>query len=240
MSGTVAGAAIVSAISDAGIARNVNIQFEADPSTAMLTTISSSVPSIPAANDPADAIPLNLYAQITDANGNSLGSGISVNWSANNYSVFNVNTFDQTATSQTDSNGRATIPLYVLGAGPQLVSVEYNGVSKNITITGIGETITINPKLNSRSSLNVGMSDIISILFDKSAGLGYTAYVSCTSLCQDINGDDIFSSTYDVSRQNQLYIPSFVPGQEGTLKFSVRIENGPTQDFTIEVNGPPE
>jgi adhesin/invasin len=239
LSGTVAGAAIVSAISDAGTAKNVNIQFEADPSTAKLDLISSSVSSAPAANDPADAIPLNLYAQITDANGNQLGSGISVNWSTNSFSVFNVNTFDQTATSQTDSNGRATIPLYVLGAGSQIISVEYNGISKNITITGIPETITLDPILSSRDSFNVGMADPIRIIFDKSAGFGYKAYVTCTSLCQDVNGNDIFSSTYDVSGQGQLYIPDFVMGQEGTLKFSVRVENGPIQDFIIEVYGPP-
>lgn len=232
LSGTVAGAAIVSAISDAGIAKNVNIQFEADPSTAKIYSTSSSDSDVVANG----TTPVNIYAQLTDAYGNPLGAGITVNWTSPAYSTFDVNDYIQNATSQTDSTGRATIPLYLYEVDSYTITAEYNGISKNIAINAIPMTVNITNLLGSNTA-NVNTSKSIAIDTDSNMSRnGYTAYINCTSLCQDINGDDIFpSSGIPLAYTKQIYLPSFIMGQEGVITFTIRVNDGPEQTFNINV-----
>jgi hypothetical protein len=234
LSGTVAGAAIVSAISDAGIARNVNIQFEADPSTANIYTTSSSSADVIADG----TTPVNIYAQLADAYGNPLGAGITVNWTSPADSTFDVNNYIQNATSQTDSTGRAAIPFYVYEVGSYTITAEYNGISKNIAINAIPKIVNI-PAYAGGDSISEGVPAKITINLGEFLYGGYTAYINCISLCQDINGNDIFPSSMDVSYSPQININNFIMGTSGFMKFSIRINNGPAQDFDIEVYGPP-
>lgn len=232
LSGTVAGAAIVSAISDAGIAKNVNIQFEADPSTAKIDSTSSSDSDVVADG----TTPVDIYAQLTDAYGNPLGAGLTVNWTSPPASTFDVNDYIQNATSQTDSTGRATIPLYLYEVDSYTITAEYNGISKNIAINAIPMTVNITNLLGSNIA-NVNTSKSITIDTDSNMSRnGYTAYINCTSLCQDINGDDIFpSSGIPLAYTKQIYLPSFIMGQEGVITFTIRVNDGPEQTFNINV-----
>lgn len=74
--------------------------------------------------------PVDIYAQLTDAYGNPLGAGLTVNWTSPPASTFDVNDYIQNATSQTDSTGRATIPLYLYEVDSYTITAEYNGISK--------------------------------------------------------------------------------------------------------------
>lgn len=239
LSSVTAGTATVSATAETGAAQTTTVVFEADPTTAKLYSTSASAYSVTASSEPADATPVSLYAQITDANGNPLGAGISVTWSTTDFSVFNTDDFSQSTSSLTNSNGIATVPLYVLAPGPNNILVEYNGVTQNIIINGIAEIITPQP-YDSEQTLNVGESREIDILLDKSISpIGYNVNFSCTSLCQDINGNNIFDSSNLMFLGSRLRIPNVIMGQTGTITFTVQINDGPVESYSIEVYPPP-
>lgn len=238
LSGTVAGAAIVSAISDAGIARNVNIQFEADPSTANIYSMSASSTSMPADGASPDATRNVIYAQLADANGNNLGSGFTVNWSTLNVATFSDNDFVQNTTSQTDSNGRAEIPFYTIESGTNKVIAEYNGISKDITINATPMDVTINGMYEfSPANVNTPYTDLIVHTKQYMMGSGYNVYVDCTSLCKDINGNDIFQSF--IVNGDTIKIPDFTMGETGKIIFSIRVNDGESKTFSINVNPEP-
>lgn len=97
-------------------------------------------------------------------------------------------------------------------------------------------TVNITNLLGSNIA-NVNTSKSITIDTDSNMSRnGYTAYINCTSLCQDINGDDIFpSSGIPLAYTKQIYLPSFIMGQEGVITFTIRVNDGPEQTFNINV-----
>jgi hypothetical protein len=242
LSGTVAGAAIVSAISDAGIARNVNIQFEADPSTANIYSMSASSTSMPADVDMPSPTQNNLYAQLSDANGNPLGAGITVNWSTNGYSTFALDNFTQNISSQTDLTGKATIPFYVGETGSYTVIAEYNGVSQNIVINAIPRIVSILSFRVEPTSLNQDETGAIYVNLDGLVFGDYKAYIDCEAgfICQDVNGQNITPDSINVTNTAQFRINVNPTGQVGFVKFNVRINNGQSIEIgPIEVTPPP-
>lgn len=240
LSSITAGTATVTAIAETGVAQSTTVQFTANPLTAKLNSVSSSATSIPAASDPSDATPVTLYAEITDENGNPLGAGLTVNWSTNDFSFFSLDDFTQSTSSQTDSSGRATIPLYVFAPGPNTVLVEYNGITKNIIVNGIAPIVQATSLQYPEFSLNVGDARGIMIYLDKSIGpVGYDVKINCTSLCQDMYGNNIFDSSNLNIGGDVINIPNVRMGQEGTITFTVQINDGPVVPFSIEVYPPP-
>lgn len=234
LSGTVAGTATVSATSDIGTAKTANVQLDADPSTANI--YSTSLSSGDAIAD--GATPVNIYAQLADAYGNPLGAGITVNWTSPADSTFDVNDYIQNATSQTNSTGRATIPFYAYETGSYVINADYNGTSKNITINAIPKTVIVGEYQG--GTINEGVRNQININLGGLLYNGYTAYITCISLCKDVNGNDIFpSNEIDVSYSSQLSSNSFIMGQSGVIKFTVRINDGPSKDFDLDVYAPP-
>jgi adhesin/invasin len=242
LSGTVAGAAIVSAIADAGITRNVNIQFEADPSTANVYSTSLSSSTIIADASTNTPTQYNVYAQLADAYGNPLGAGITVNWSTSGMVTFDINNISQNMSTQTDSNGKAVVPFFVGEVGSHIVVAEYNGISKNIAINAIPMTVQVSTieGIGGSNFINQDQSATIKIVFDKFIfGNGYIVNINCLNLCQDKNGDNIFTNQTALSNTDMIKFPNITMGQEGTISFTIQVNDGPTQTFYIEVYGPP-
>jgi len=240
LSSLMAGAATISVIAETGTAQTTTVQFNADPTTAKLYSTNASASSVIVATDPSEANPVNLYAQITDENGNPLGAGITVNWSTNDFSVFDLDDFSRSTSSQTDSTGRATIPLYVFGPGPNNITAEYNGVSQNIIVTGIPQTVQATGLDYDGFSLNVGDARTVSIKLDKQIyPFGYNVKIVCSSLCQDINGNNIFDESNINIVGDRLEIYGVRMGQEGFINFTVQINDGPIVPLSIEVYPPP-
>lgn len=241
LSGTVAGAAIVSAISDAGIARNVNIQFEADSSTANIYSMSSSAATVIADldNEPTPT-KIDLYAQLSDANGNPLGAGFAVNWTTSGYSAFDT-AYNQNITTQSDSTGKATVPFFVGEVNTYTVIAEYNGISKQITINATPMTVKASSfsTAGGGTSLNQDESSPIRIKFDKQVyGAGYLVNINCLTLCQDKNGNDIFT-TKILTNSDTISFTNIIMGQIGTMSFTVQVNDGPIETLNIEVYSPP-
>lgn len=228
---TVAGNAVISASSDGGGALNTNVQFNADLATANIySTSASSLNIIPDGNTP-----VTLYAQISDVNGNPLGAGIIVNWSVSSDAAFDFD-YTQNVSSMTNAAGIAEIPLFAWDVGQHIVTADYNGSSSNISLTAAPVPVTITGIIgNPVTNVNASTSIIINTDTDMGPN-GYTAYITCISLCQDINGNDIFPSEgIPVSLTRQIRLPNFIMGQTGTLKFSVRVNNGVPVEVEIEV-----
>lgn len=236
LSSKVAGNAIISAISDVGVAKTVNVQFDADPSTANIYSMSAELSTMLADAWTPNATRNVIYAQLADANGNHLGSGFTVNWSTLNDATISDNDDIKNATSQTDANGKAEIPFYTYEEGPNKVIAEYNGISKDITINVSPlppQNVTIDYIYEGRASVNTPYK--ITVVTDTFMyGSGYKVYVDCTSLCKDINGNDIFQS-FTISG-NQITMPEFTMGETGTINFSIRVNNGQSNTFSIDIN----
>jgi adhesin/invasin len=239
LSSLTAGTATISATAETGTAQTTTVVFEADPTTAELATVSSSVQSAEISSDPASATPVALYATITDSNGNRLGAGITVNWSTSSFNFFSMDDFSQSTSSITDSNGQATIPFYMFAPGQQIINVEYNGIIKNITVIGNAPIVTPQP-FEIETTLNVGVSNSIEIPLDKSIlPIGYDVKFNCSSLCQDINGNDIFDPSTVQIIGDKLKIQSINMGQTGIITFTVQINDGPIVSYSVEVYPPP-
>lgn len=99
LSGTAAGAAIITATAAAG-ADTVGVILQADPTTARVLSVSASPVSV-AANGVDTS---TLTATVVDANGNAMVAGVSVNWSTTLGSL-------SAASSLTDSAGKASIAI---------------------------------------------------------------------------------------------------------------------------------
>ena len=237
LSGTVAGTANVSASSDVGGVQSASVQLQADLATAKIYSTSASSLNVVADGE----TPINLYAQLTDANGNPLGAGIVVNWSVSSDAVFD-NNFNQNISSITNYSGIAETSLFAWNTGVHTVTVDYNGASSNINVTAIPRVVVVNG-LTSGYQFSVDVEDDIIIQFDDTVfGDGYTAYINCISLCQDKNGNDIFpSGPISISNinTNTIKFPNVTMGQEGIMRYTVQVNDGPIKEFDVDVYPPP-
>jgi len=224
LSGTVAGSATVSASSDVGGVQSASVQLQADITTAKIYSTSASSVNLVADGETS----VNLYAQLADANGNPLGAGITVNWTSPPNSTFDVNDYIQNISSQTDSSGIATIPLYLYEIGSYNIIANYNGISKNIMINAIPQNVIVSNEafhdpINESSTANI-VFQLDKLVF----GPGYIAYIECVSgyLCEDINGNSIFPNQIIIQNTQQLTINIPAIGKTGILKFKIKINDG--------------
>lgn len=232
LKGTVVGTATVNAVSDVVTSKNVTVDFKVDTTTAKIYSMSSSLSSIISDNETVGY----AYAQLSDANGNPLGDGVTINWTASDKIGLLDETGNYTLSSNsiTDSKGKATIPFFGAEIGNGTITASYNGVSQQINITVEPVDMIANLQIE-RSSINVGRSENIQIEFYEIGKLekptrlyigGYVVYIECIggSLCTD-NGVDILPASITSSGGSvTLNIPALT--QTGTIQFRMRVNNG--------------
>lgn len=153
-----------------------SVQYVADTSTARVITLVASPLSVVADGSTA----VTLTATVKDANGNTLGAGVTVNWTTTLGSLAG-------ATSTTDSTGTATMTLRSTAAGAATVTAK--GASGDAGKSA-GVTFTANPATARVVSVSASPTSIVAN--------GSSASV-LTAVVRDVNGNALSGATVNWS-----------------------------------------
>jgi len=128
--GTAAGIATVQAAAIAG-SSSVNVALTADAATARVVGVTAT-PNVILANNAATS---TLIATVRDANGNTMGAGVTVNWSTSNGTL-------SSGSSATNASGQASVTLRGGIAGSATITAAAVQGSASTSVTLIADAST--------------------------------------------------------------------------------------------------
>jgi adhesin/invasin len=131
--GTAAGTATVQAAAIAG-ASSVNVALTADAATARVVGVTAT-PNVILANNAATS---TLVATVRDANGNTMGAGVTVNWSTSSGTL-------SSGSSATNASGQASVTLRggIAGSATITAAAVQGSASTSVTLVADASTARV-------------------------------------------------------------------------------------------------
>lgn len=214
----------------AGMTKSVT--FTSDASTALVKSVSSSASSLAATGSTKST----LTATVQDANGNSLGAGIAVNWSTSLGSL-------SAATTATDAQGVATVTLTsstTLGTATVSANTAANSTSSSTSVTFVPDYATaqvtdFSAVLNPARTGATNGTDLIAIVKD-----AYGHQIEgATVLFQASTGTVTGSATTNKVGTGFGKLTSLTTGNITVLSYTSYQGSGGGKALTITFQSPP-